>query len=113
MLDSKSLGRLVKDYATYVDESAYHALFARLRKEAPLAWAEPEGCRPFWVVTKHADIRDVELQATQFVNAARTFLLTVEEERQLPRVCGLIKHSFESRQDGIGAPVLLKGNCSA
>ena len=83
MLDSKTLGQLVKSYATYVDESAYHALFARLRKEAPLAWAEPEGCRPFWVVTKHADIRDVELQAAQFVNATRTFLLTVDEELQL------------------------------
>jgi cytochrome P450 len=82
-MDSRTLGDAVVDTATYRSEAAYHNLFTRLRRETPLAWAEPKGYRPFWVVTKHADIRDLELRADEFINAPRTFLMTLEEEKKL------------------------------
>jgi cytochrome P450 len=82
-MDSRELGNAIVDTATYVSDSAYDALFARLRKEEPVSWAEPDGYRPFWVVTKHADIRSVEVQQTRFVNAPRTFLISQSDETRL------------------------------
>lgn len=82
-MDKVAVGNAVVDSATYVDEARYHALFAQLRKEEPVCWVEPDGYRPFWLITKHADIRDIELQAARFINVPRSFLLTVGEEEAL------------------------------
>ena len=54
--------------STIVDPRAYAAgkpvdeAFAQLRRESPLDVAQPEGFDPFWVVTRHADILEVERQ---------------------------------------------------
>jgi cytochrome P450 len=82
-MHSRELGNAIVDTATYVADEAYHALFMRLRQEDPVSWAEPDGYRPFWVVTKHADIRSVEVQQTRFVNAPRTFLISQSDETRL------------------------------
>ena len=82
-MDEKSLGRSIADVATYVSEARYHDLFAGLRRDDPVAWAAPEGFRPFWVVSKHADIREVELNMDCFINAPRTFLISAEDEDRL------------------------------
>jgi cytochrome P450 len=82
-MDSRELGNLVVDHATYSSDDRYHGLFTRLRSEAPVAWAEPDGYAPFWVVSRHADIKDVEQQPELFVNAPRTFLMSRDEEEML------------------------------
>lgn len=48
--------------------------FARLRAEDPVAWCEPEAFRPFWAVTKHADIMEVSRQNKLFTNGEREML---------------------------------------
>lgn len=82
-MDSRALGNLLVDHATYGSDERYHALFSRLRSEAPVAWAEPDGYAPFWVLSRHADIKAVELQPELFINAPRTFLMSREEEGML------------------------------
>ncbi len=51
-----------------------HEAWTRLRAEGPLTFMEPEGYRPFWAVTKHADIVEVSSKPDQFRSAGRFVL---------------------------------------
>jgi len=61
-----------------------HALFKRLRAEAPIFWnasAEGDG---FWVVTRYKDVWDISLDQATFSSARRTvFLREVSPEEDL------------------------------
>jgi cholest-4-en-3-one 26-monooxygenase len=50
----------------YAREGYPHELWTRLRAEAPVAWAAAPGYRPFWAVTRHADITQVAAQPLRF-----------------------------------------------
>ena len=65
---------LIVTPAFYADHKLQDATFSRLRKEDPLAWCEPEAFRPFWAVTKHADIMEVSRQNALFTNGQREML---------------------------------------
>ena len=54
-----------------------------LRKEAPVFWYEREGIKPFWAITRHADVLTVSKRDDVFVNSQRLRLqLTVEDDLQ-------------------------------
>lgn len=74
--------------AVYADPPRLDAAFARLRAEDPLAWMEPEGFRPFWAVTKHADIMDISRQNDRFTNGQREILSPLDTERQVYGIMG-------------------------
>jgi len=76
---------------TYADPSAYHQLFRTLRREDPIRWTEPSACRPFWTVSKHADILDIEKQSELFASAPRTLLRTRDEEEQVRKLTGSVQ----------------------
>ena len=67
----------------YADPKALDEAFARLRAEDPLAWCEPEAFRPFWAVTKHADIMEVSRQNKLFTNGEREMLSYAQAEEQV------------------------------
>jgi cytochrome P450 len=71
---------MIADPALYGDPPRLQAFLAWLRSEHPIAWADPEGCRPFWVVTRHADIREIERQPAIFNAGPRNTLLPIEAE---------------------------------
>ncbi|MEZ5559635.1 MAG: cytochrome P450 [Pseudomonadales bacterium] len=52
-----------------------HQAFAWLRANAPLKLLAPTGFRPFWAVTKHADIIEIEKQPELFASEPRPILL--------------------------------------
>ena len=54
------------DPARYARDGYPHALWTRLRAEAPVAYFEPPGWRPFWAITKHADVTEVASQPVRF-----------------------------------------------
>lgn len=60
--------------ATFTDESFFHGVTTRLRRESPVQWVEHPDFNPFYVLTKHADVLDVELHPTEFLNAPRAIL---------------------------------------
>jgi cytochrome P450 len=60
----------------YTDESALHAALTHLRSHAPVSWVDVDGYRPFWAVTKHADIMAIERANTLFTNSPRSVLMT-------------------------------------
>jgi cytochrome P450 len=51
-----------------------HEAWARLRREDPVYWCEPEGYQPFWAVTKHADITAISKRPEIFRSAGRFIL---------------------------------------
>ncbi len=70
-----SLAATIIDPKAYADGDLVDAAFTRLRREAPLARAQPEGFDPFWVVTRNADIRTIEVQNELFHNGDRSTTL--------------------------------------
>lgn len=52
-----------------------HQAFAWLRANDPLRLVSPVGYRPFWAVTKHQDVIDIEKQPELFANAPRPILM--------------------------------------
>jgi cytochrome P450 len=82
------IGTALTNPHTYVDRDAYHAMMAKLRREDPLYWATPEGYRPFWVVTKHADIAEIERQPDLFLSGPRLELFSIEQERKVKETTG-------------------------
>ena len=51
-----------------------------LRKEAPVYYCEPDGFKPFWAITKHADIGEISKQPTVFLSAPRTAITSVAQD---------------------------------
>ncbi len=60
--------------ARYGTEGYPHEAWTRLRREAPVCWMEPPNYKPFWAVTKHADIIEVSKQPEKFRSAGRFIL---------------------------------------
>lgn len=67
----------------YADEARLHAMFAELRRSAPVRWVEPESYRPFWAIACHNDIMAIERASDQFIAGARNRLQTIDEERRV------------------------------
>jgi cytochrome P450 len=76
-------GRALADPQAYADEKRLHEALAHLRAHAPVSWVEVEGYRPFWAITKHADVMDIERQNDLFTNDPRPLLMITELEDTL------------------------------
>lgn len=90
----------------FQNEDEIHALFTKLRREDPLRLMEPTGFRPFWSVTKHADILEIEKRSDIFVNSLRTYLSPIEGEAWVKSVTG-DTHLFRTLVD-LDDPVHMK-----
>jgi cytochrome P450 len=71
-------GKLLADPQAYTDETTLHAALAHLRVNAPVSRVEVPNYRPFWAITKHADIMDVERNNALYTNWPRPVLTTTE-----------------------------------
>src|SRR3981081_2359670 len=69
-------GKLFADPLAYTDERRLPAARAPLRASAPVSWVDAPDYRPFWAITKHADIMDIERNNTLFTNWPRPVLAT-------------------------------------
>lgn len=83
-----------------------HEVYRKLRREDPLHWTEPEGFRPFWSVTKQADILEIERQHAIFINSARTYLSPIAGEEWIKSMTG-DSHLFRTLVD-LDDPVHMK-----
>ncbi len=70
--------RVLADPQAYADEPALHAALTHLRANAPVSWVEVQDYRPFWAITKHADVLDIERNNLLFTNWPRPVLTTTE-----------------------------------
>ena len=76
-------GRVLAVPQSYADEAQLHVALAHLRAHAPVSWVDVEGYRPFWAITKHADVMDIERQNDLFTNDPRSILLATELDDKL------------------------------
>ena len=74
--------RVFADPQAYANEAKLHAALTHLRANAPVSWVDVPDYRPFWAITKHADIMDIERANTLFTNSPRPVLATVEGDEQ-------------------------------
>jgi cytochrome P450 len=74
--------------ATYGDEARIHELLADLRRNDPVHWCAPDGFRPYWAVTKYADILEIEKLNDKFLNEPRSVLMDKETEANLASMWG-------------------------
>lgn len=85
--NSDTLDNTLVNPAAYADESVLEA-YARLRREDPVHWTEPTGFRPFWSITRHADIVAVAKANDRFINRERTYLSPIEAETWVKNTTG-------------------------
>ncbi|MDX6740883.1 cytochrome P450 [Actinocorallia sp. A-T 12471] len=74
-------GLALADPRSYLDEERLHAGLALLRRDAPVHRVDAPGYNPFWAVTKHADILDIERDNVLWLNEPRPLLATAELDR--------------------------------
>lgn len=73
------LAQTIVDPKSYAVREVVDAAFREIRATAPLDVAEPEGMEPFWVVSRHADIKEIERQGEIFRNGEKSTFLTNRE----------------------------------
>ena len=65
------------------DETTMHALFDHLREENPVAYFDHPEYEPFWVFTRHEDIKYISQNNDIFINNPRTVIMPQAFEQML------------------------------
>ena len=63
---------------TWADMDSVHALFADLRRNDPVHFVEDALFGPYWHITKHADIFEIEKRSDVFSNAPRVMVMPLQ-----------------------------------
>jgi cytochrome P450 len=77
--------RVLANPQAYTDEKKLHEALKHCREHAPVSWVDVEGYRPFWAITKHADIMEIERQNDLFTNYPRPLLAISDADDALLR----------------------------
>lgn len=89
----QELADRIVDPRAYAERDPADAAYSWLRENAPFAKIQPADYDPFWAVTRHADIQDVERQPEIFGNSGRsTILVTAEADRATRQMTGGSPH---------------------
>jgi cytochrome P450 len=72
--------KVLADPTAYADDARLHAALTHLRANNPVAWVDNPPYRPFWAITKHADIMAVERDNNLFLSEPRPLLATAEAD---------------------------------
>lgn len=77
-------GGIFVDPTAYTDLASWHATADRLRADAPVHRVEIDGFIPFYALTRHADVFEIERQPARFLNTLRSVLFkTAFYEQQM------------------------------
>jgi cytochrome P450 len=90
-LTLEEAGLVFINASAYTDEALFHAAATKLRHEDPVHWVEQDRVNPFYVITRHADVLDIELHPTEFLNAPRAILGTREADERRKTEGHLVK----------------------
>jgi cytochrome P450 len=73
-------GQVLADPTAYADDARLHEALTYLRAHEPVAWVDKAPYRPFWAITKHADIMAVERDNNLFISEPRPLLSTAQAD---------------------------------
>jgi cytochrome P450 len=73
-------GKVFTDPSAYADEDRFHRATTLLRHKDPVHWVDEPGYRPFWALTRHADVQEVERDNARFLSAPRPLLMASAAE---------------------------------
>jgi cytochrome P450 len=85
---SDTLDDRIVNPEVYTNPAVLLADYATLRRDDPVHWTEPKGYRPFWAITRHADIVAVSKANDRFINRERTYLSPIEGEQWILNMTG-------------------------
>jgi cytochrome P450 len=80
-MTTEQAGLMLADPAAYTDEPRLHEALALLRREAPVHPVAAPGYLPFYAVTKHADIMQVERDNALWLSEPRPVLTRSESDQ--------------------------------
>ena len=72
--------KVFADPTSYADEPRLHAALTHLRTHVPVSLVDSRPYRPFWAITKHADIMEIERANDLFINEPRPLLATADAD---------------------------------
>ncbi|OBJ35530.1 cytochrome [Mycolicibacterium mucogenicum] len=72
--------KVLADPSAYADDDRLHTALTHLRATNPVAWVDNPPYRPFWAITKHADIMAIERDNTLFISEPRPLLMKADAE---------------------------------
>lgn len=81
-LTTEAAGAMLADPRAYTDETLLHQGLSHLRATAPVCHVDVPNYAPFWAITKHADIMEIERANDIFTNSPRPVLVTREGDEQ-------------------------------
>jgi cytochrome P450 len=79
----RDAGRIFVDPAAYANPKLWHEAAALLRREDPVHLVEAAGFEPFYAVTRHADILEIERQHERFWNTLGAVLGTTASKERI------------------------------
>ncbi len=68
------LAALIVDPAGYANSQQIYSAFAEIRRDYPLAKAKVEDFDPFWVASRHVDVKTIETRPDVFLNGAGVWI---------------------------------------
>ncbi|OBJ50658.1 cytochrome P450 [Mycobacterium sp. 1423905.2] len=72
--------KVLADPSAYADDERLHTGLRQLRAHHPVAWVDHPPYRPFWAITKHADILAIERENDLFISAPRPVLTPADAD---------------------------------
>jgi cytochrome P450 len=79
-LTTEQAGLMLATPSSYADEAGMHGALTLLRRESPVHHVDQEGYRPFYALTRHADILAVERDSPLWLHEPRPLLAPIEAE---------------------------------
>ena len=87
----ESAGHVFHSALAYADPAAFHAAAGLLRREDPVHWVEDPNFNPFFVVTKYADVQEIEASSSTMLNEPRAILGAKDRDAKVRRDGHLVK----------------------
>lgn len=78
--ESQEAAKVFADPTAYADDDRLHAALAHLRAHNPVPFVDHPPYRPFYAITKHADIMDIERANDLWLSEPRPLLATAEAD---------------------------------
>jgi cytochrome P450 len=81
-LTPQQAGRMLLEPDTYTDDRLVQRICGVLREQAPISFVDHPEYPPLWAITRHRDIREVELHPDDFIQGRHSFLFSLDQERK-------------------------------